>query len=122
MLLIGPLQDLRSGKAFRRMSAVSPELQAGYVVFIDVANNPNVGKIGNREWIGGKTLNGRGVGDFLVGNHARNRGEDIDNSGGIIGIVAEQPKMLGGGFEGDLGVVFGVLRDFEILLAMAPCS
>ena len=33
----------------------------------------------------------------------------------LVGIVAEQPQMLGRGFHGYFGLVFGVLRDLQIV-------
>ena len=73
-------------------------------------------KVGNRERIGRRIgLHARCVRDFLIGDHAGDRRKDVHDAVGLVGIVAQEPKMLGRGVERGLGVLFGVLRDFKIL-------
>ena len=59
-------------------------------------------------------------GDLLVGDDAGNRSVDLDDARGMVGIGPQQTELLGGGFQIDLGVVFGVLRDFLSALGNGP--
>ena len=89
----------------------------GHVVFVDVANDPYRGQIRNRKWVRRRVgLHARCVRHFLIGDHARDGRNDVHDAVGLVGIVAQEPKMLGRGIERGLGVVFVVLRDLEILL------
>jgi hypothetical protein len=54
---------------------------------------------------------------LLIGDHARGGRNDVHDAHGLVGIVAQEPKMLGRGLEGNLGVFRRVLRNFEVLLS-----
>ena len=61
-----------------------------------------------------QTLHAGRVGDLLIGDHARDGSDDVDDAGGMILVDAEKLQLLGGGIQIDLGVlcgVFGLLQE-----------
>ena len=93
-------------------------VDAGEIVFVDVAEDPDLRKIGDGEKVGGivERLHARRGGDVLLDDDAGNRGEDIDCGGRMIDVAAQHVDVFGGGFDIHAGLVFGGLRDLEILL------
>src|SRR5580658_2931052 len=93
------------------------EPHVGEIILINVAENPYVGQIGNRERVRRRqTLHSRCIGDFLVRDYAGDGCDDIDDSARMIGIIAEEPKMFRGGFERGLRIILGVLRSLHLCL------
>ena len=87
----------------------------GQIVFVHVADDPDVGQVRNRERVRAKCLHPRGIRDLLVGNHSRDRRVDVHDAVRLIGVVAEQPEMLCRSFDIDFGLVFGVLGNLKIV-------
>src|SRR5580704_794570 len=84
------------------------------IVFINVADDPDVGKIGNRKRIRTRQrLNAGGVGDLLVRDDAGDRRLDVDDAGWMLFINAKKSQLFGGGVQIGLGVGFGSIGGFE---------
>ena len=65
------------------------------IVFIHVAQHPDVREIGNREWVRTReALHARRVGHLLVGDHAGGGRVDIDDGGGMIDVGAQYPEVI----------------------------
>ena len=61
------------------------------IVLVDVADDPDVGKIGDGERIrAGKPLHASRIGDLLVGDDAGDGRDDVDDAGGMIFVDAER--------------------------------
>ena len=84
---------------------------------MDIAEHPDVLQVGDGEGIGRAESGDAGsVGDLLVGDDTRDRGTDFYNAAGLVeGGVAEDVELFGGGFDVDLGLGLGVLRDLKIV-------
>ena len=84
------------------------------IVFVNVADDPDIRKIGDGEGIGaGQALHAGCVGDLLVGNDAGDGGDDVDDAGGMVFIDAEKLQLLGCGIQVGFGIAFGVFGLFE---------
>ena len=99
------------------------EVHGVEIVLVHVADDPDVGQIGNGERVGaGRALHARRVGDLLVGDHARDRSDDIDDARRDGPYRRRAAQLFGGGFQIDLGSCSVSSACSRALLAMAPWS
>ena len=104
---------------------VLAEMDAGEIVLVDVADDPDVGEVGDGEGAGGAGVGdagGAGCGYVLRDDDAAGGCVDLYGLAGMILVDAEDLELLFGGGEVGFGVVLAVLRAFELGLGMAPLS
>ena len=70
MLLILPWKTLVGIGVQTDFGGVA-QAHIGQVVFVHIADDPDLGKVGNRERICAQCLHARGIRDLLVGDHSR---------------------------------------------------
>ena len=114
MLLILPWK-IWSGIGVQADFGGVTQAHVGQIVFVHVADDPDLGQVRNRERVRAQRLHARGIRDLLVGDHSRDRRVDVHDAVWLIGVVAEQPEMLCRSFNIDFGLVFGVLGDLKIV-------
>ena len=115
MLLTFP-RNILSGYAFKRISARVAEPDVSQIVLIYVADDPQRGQVGNREWV--RSVVGLHQGSdshLLIGDDSGSGRKDVHHEALLGRIVAEQAKMFFRRLDIDLGLVFGVLRDLQIV-------
>ena len=115
ILPIRPLQNLvRVG--IQMNVRVFAEADKGKVVLVNVAQNPDVREVGDRERIRRRqTLRPGGGSHLLVGDDAGGGGADIDNRRRMMDVCAQDAKVIQRGFNGDLGLGFGILGNLKIV-------
>ncbi len=93
------------------------ERDESQIVLIHVAHDPHTRQIGNGEGVGrSQTLRTGGGRDLLIGDHTSGGRQYVDKRRGVVLVRAEYLQTLGSGFDGNVGLLFGLLRHFEILL------
>src|SRR5882762_1407128 len=91
-------------------------MHAGKVIFINIAQNPYVAQVRNREWIGrAQARHARGICDLLIGDHAGNWGANIYNRCRMVHAATENAKTLGGVLYVHLSLVLDIFRCLEIV-------
>ena len=91
------------------------------IVLVDVAQNPDVGKVGDGEGIGRcQALRSGRRRYLLVSNHSRGGSADFHNGRRVMGVSAQNPQVIERGFEGDFGFGFGVFGNLQIVLGNRP--
>ena len=87
------------------------------VVLVNVAQNPDMGEVGDRERIRrSQALRPGGGRHLLVGDDSRGGSADFNNRRRVMEVCPQDLKMIQRGFNGDLGLGFGVLGDLKIVL------
>ena len=93
------------------------------IIFVNVTDDPDIRKIGDGEGIGRtQALHARCVGDLLVGDHARDGRDDVDDPRRMVFIDAEKLQLCGCGIQIGLGVLAASSACSRALLAIAPLS
>ena len=90
------------------------QMHGGQIVFVNIADDPHAGKIGDGERRRAKALYASGVGDLLIGDYSRNRSHHFHLAFRVARIVAEQLQMFLRGLDVDLGFIFGVFGGLQI--------
>ncbi len=92
------------------------ETNKGEVVLVHVAQNPDVGEVGDGERIrGSQALRTGGSSYLLVGDHAGGWSADVDNRRRVMGVCPKDMQVIQRGFNGDLRLGISVLRHLQIV-------
>ena len=93
------------------------------IVFVNVADDPDIRKIGDSEWIrGSQSLDARRVRNLLISDYARDRGHYVDNSRGMVLVDAEKSQLLVDGIQIGLRILLRSSACSRALFATAPFS
>src|ERR1035441_3013028 len=87
------------------------------IVFEDIADHPDFGEIGDSEQVGSavEALDAFESGDVLFNDGSRFGSLQIDERAEMSGIGAQYLNVVLGGLDVDFGLVFRILRGFEVL-------
>ena len=89
--------------AFQNLVGIGVQMNVGIIaemnlresILVHVADDPNMRQVRNGERVrAGQALHARRVCHLLVGDHTRHRGMDVDQSGGMVLVHAEQPQVF----------------------------
>src|ERR1700679_1644088 len=106
-----------AGECVELNICVLAEMDVGEIVLVDVADDPDVGEIGDGEGAGGASegdAGGTEGGDVLRDDDAAGGSVDLDGLAGMVLVHAEGLQLLLGGGEVCLCIVLTILRGFEL--------
>src|ERR1700679_3160627 len=104
-----------AGKGVESDVGVLADMNVSEIILVDVADDPDVGEVGDGERAGGACVGdagGTGGGDVLRGDDAARGRVDLNVLAGMILVDAEDFELLFGGDEVGLGIVFAGLCGF----------
>lgn len=104
-----------AGKGVERDVGVLTNVDVGEIIFVDVADDPDVGEVGDGEGAGGACIGDAcctGGGNVLSDDHTAGGCVDPNVFAGMIFVDAEDFELLFGGDEVGLGIVFAGLCGF----------
>ena len=75
---------------------VHPDANRVEIIFVDIADDPDIRKIGDSEGIRrSQSLNACRVRNLLIGDHARDGREDVNNARRMVLVHAQYSKLCG---------------------------